>query len=200
MSGGRGVRAGMTAEDDKESWAVLGEHRLERTGLHVKLDKGFKAGTYCVYVEFDELAARQGFTAARRAASAYCAALKDQLARAEGYALGDIEDGSLSGDARRRRDLEGTFLSFTVTVADGRFHDDATVEQFRVAFLRAGQAWDQAQARVQTDRLHTRQERFRGQLAQLLDGDEYAGVDAATKERLLEEVPALAFARKGIGL
>jgi len=198
MNGGQEVSTEMQAGDEKENWAPLAEHRLDRTGLHVKLDKGFEEGTYCVYVEFDDLAARQSFTGARRAAVAYCAGLKGQLARSEGYAFGDIEDGSRTGDARRRRNLEGTFLSFTVTVADGQYHDSDVREDFRAAFIRAGQAWDQIEARAQAQRRKGREEDFRRRLARVLEGAEYAGMDAATKERLLSEVPPLAFGRRDI--
>src|SRR5205085_3036521 len=111
-----------------------------------------------------------------------------QLSRLSDYAVGETEDPSRTGDPRRKRDLEATFLSFPVETGDGRFHDGAMKEQFRVAFLRAGQAWDQAQARVQTQRHQTRQESFRQKLARLLDDAAYAGVDQATKERLLDEV------------
>jgi hypothetical protein len=189
----------MTGDGEGEAYHVMADHRLGRRGLLVKLDKGFDEGTYCVYVEFEQLAEGVGFTAARRSAAEYCAVLKEQLGRLPGYALGETEDHSRTSDPRRKRDLELTFLSFSVESSDGRFHDAAMREQFRVAFLRAGQAWEQAEARGQTHRRHTRQERFRRQLAGLLDGDAYAAVDAATKERLLEEVPTLAFPPRGVG-
>lgn len=177
----------------------MADHRLERLGLQVKLDKGFEDGTYCVYVEFDTLATRAGFTAARRTAGEYCALLKGQLARSGAYALGETEDPSGPSDPRRRRDLEMTFLSFPVETGDGRFHDESVKELFRTAFLRAGQAWEQAQARAQAHRRHTRRENFRRQLARLLEGEAYADVGADTKERLLDEVTALAFPLRGIG-
>jgi len=56
----------------------------------------------------------------------------------------------------------------------------------------------QAQAREQTHRRHGRQEQFRRQLARLLEGDAYAAVGAEAKERLLAEVPALAFPPRGV--
>ena len=121
------------------------------------------------------------------------------MGRLPGHSLGGIEDASRTGDSRRKRDLDLTFLSFPVETRDGCFHDKAMREQFQLAFLRAGQAWEQAEARGQTHRRHTRQERFRQQLAGLLDGDAYAAVDAATKQRLLEEVPAaLAFSPRDV--
>jgi hypothetical protein len=83
--------------------------------------------------------------------------------------------------------------------AGGRFRDEAMKEQFRIAFLRAGQAWEQAQASEQTHRRHSRQDNFRRKLAGLLDGEDYAGLDDTVKERLLEEIPSLAFPPKGIG-
>ena len=189
----------MTGGGEEETDCVLATHRLGRRGLQVKLDKGFDEGTYCVYCEFEGLSEQVGFTAARRAAEAYCAGLKEQLGRSPGYVLGETEDASRTSAPCRKRDLELTFLSFPVETSDGRFHDAAMREQFRVAFLRAGQAWVQAEARGQTQRRHTRQEKFRRRLAGLLDGDAYAAVDAATKERLLAEVPALAFPPRGIG-
>ncbi len=190
----------MTGVSEGESWAPLAEYRLERSGLEVKLDKGFDEGTYCVYIEFDQLAGRQGFTAARRAAGEYGAALKGQLGRAAGYTLGRLEDASRTNTRQRQRDLESTFLSFAVATADGRFHDAKMQEDFRVAFLRSGQAWDQVEARAQAQRRRSREEEFRHQLARLLAGTAYADVDGATKERLLAEVPALAFARRDLGL
>ena len=60
----------MTAEDG-ESYAVLVEQRLGRQGLEVKLDRGFKDGVYCVYVECGDLAARVGFAAAHRQAAEF---------------------------------------------------------------------------------------------------------------------------------
>jgi hypothetical protein len=190
----------MTGEEEEESWEALTVHRLDRLGLHVKLDKGFQEGIYSIDVEFDELAARVGFTAARRTAGEYCALLKEQLRRSCPYALGEIEDASRTGDPRRKRDLELTFLSFAVETADGRFHDRVMRGQFRVALLRAGQAWEQSEAGAQARRRQTRQERFRHQLAALLSSEVYAGVDATIKERLLNEVPALAFSPRGIGM
>jgi hypothetical protein len=189
----------MTGDGEEEIDCVLAAHRLGRRGLQVKLDKGFDEGSYCVYCEFEELSEQVGFTAARRVAGEYCAVLKEQLGRLSGYTFGETEDHSRTDDPRRRRDLELTFLSFPVQTSDGRFHNDAMREQFRVAFLRAGQAWEQEEARGQTQRRHTRQERLRGQLATLLDGEAYAAVDAATKERLLAEVPGLAYPPRGVG-
>jgi hypothetical protein len=172
--------------------SLLADHRLDRLGLHVKLDKGFTEGTYAVYVEFDELAARVGFASARRAASEYCGSLKEHLGRSNEYVLGETEDPSRSGDPRRRRDLEATFLSFAVEAGDGEFHDDAITEQFRVAFLRAGQARDQAQARAEEERRDRRQRGFRQRLDELLAGDAYRHLDVATRDRLREDVTALA--------
>ena len=63
----------MTAEDG-ESSAVLVEQRLGRQGLEVKLDRGFEDGGYCVYVEYEVLASRIGFTAARRQAGEFAPA------------------------------------------------------------------------------------------------------------------------------
>ncbi len=188
----------MKGRGEEEAHSLLADHRIDQLGIEVKLDKGFAEGTYCGYLEFDVLAGRVGFAAARRLAGEYCALLKSELSRAAGYAVGETEDASRSADPRRRRDLEATFLSFPVEAEDGRFHDRAMKELFRLAFLRAGQAWDQSQARVQTQRRHGRRENFRRQLAELLDGGAYGSVDAAVKERLLAEVPALAFPPRGV--
>jgi hypothetical protein len=190
----------MTGDGEGETRWVLAEQRLGRTELEVKLDKGFAEGTYAVYVEFDHLAAQVGFTAARRTAGQYCALLKNQLSGSSRYSLAPTEDASRSGDPRRKRDLEGTFLSFGIETADGRYHDRAMREHFRLALLRTGQAWDQAQAHADGHRRHARQEKFRRKLANLLEGEGYAQLDGAVRERLLDEVPALAFPARGMEL
>jgi hypothetical protein len=188
----------MTGNGEGEPLEVLAEHRLGRSGLLVKLDKGFAAGTYVAYVEFEDAASRLGFATARRLARAYGARLQRELTRLPEYATGAIEDPSRAGDPRRKRDLEMTFLSFSIETSDGRYHDEAMKASFRLAFLRTGQGWDQEQARTQMHRRYTRQEQFRQQLGRLLDGEAYAVVDAVTKARLLSEVPPLAFPPRGI--
>ncbi len=95
--------------------------------------------------------------------------------------------------------MENTFLSIAVTSEDGRWHDKAIRESFRVALLRADQAWDQMQAGKDEERRDSLRERFRQRLGTLLDGEAYRHVDAATKERLLAEVKALVFSPKGRG-
>jgi hypothetical protein len=182
---------------EDESHEAMVNQRLDRTGLLVKLDKGFRPGDYCVFVEYDELAGRVGFTAARHLALDYCARLRRQLAGAAEYGLGQIEDSSRTGDPHRKRDLEMTFLSFDVTADDGRFQDAAIREQFRLALLRADQQWDQRQARAEEQRRDSRREHFRQRLDTLLAGENYRHVDGATRERLLTEVTALAFPPKG---
>ena len=147
--------------------------------------------------EFDDLARRAGFPEAHRTAREYCSLLKNQLSQLPGHSLGETADASRTGNLRRKRDLESTFLSFTIDTADGRFHDAEIQEQFRLALLRTGQAWDQAQAGADTHRRHSRQEKFRQQLAHLLEGEGYKQVDGAVKHRLLDEVPALAFPTRG---
>lgn len=69
----------MTGEGDEEFWQVLDEYRMSREGLHVKLDRGFEEGTYCIYVEFNDLASRVGVAAAHRRAGEYCGLLKCSL-------------------------------------------------------------------------------------------------------------------------
>ncbi len=187
----------MSGGGEEQADSVLVDQRLGHSGLHVKLDKGFDEGTYCVYVEFDELADRVGFAAARREAGGYCDLLRQQMGRMAGYALGETEDPSREAAPGRKRDLELTHLTFPVKTSDGRYHDAALRAQFHVAFLRTGQAWEQEEARRQTQRRHTRQDRFREKLAGLLDGDAYAGLDTATKQRLLDDVPRLAFPARG---
>ena len=189
----------MTAADG-ESYAALVEQRLGRQGLEVKLDRGFEDGVYCSYVQYEVLASRIGFAAARRQAGEFCALLKGRVAACSGCSLGEVEDASRTGDPRRRRDLELTYLAFPVLTADGRCHDDAVKEEFRIALLQAGQQWDQVQAGAQTQRRHTRREEFRRQLRGLLDGDAYRHVDNATKEQLLDEVSTLAFPPRGRGI
>jgi hypothetical protein len=142
---------------------------------------------------------QRGMTAIKPAGLQACRLALAQLTRSGEYRVGETEGPSRSGDRRRKRDLEATFLSFPVETGDGRFHDAAMSEQFQLAFLRAGQMWDQEQGRTQTQRRHTRQEKFRGQLARLLASEVYAGVDATAKDRLLDEVTALVFPPRGIG-
>jgi hypothetical protein len=96
----------MRGDGEEESCGVLADQRLGRLGLQVKLDKGFAEGTYCVYVEFDDLAARAGFAAGRRTAGEYCNLLRSELGRSRGYTLGKIEDASRTGDPAGKRDLE----------------------------------------------------------------------------------------------
>jgi hypothetical protein len=183
----------MTDRGEGESYEALAEHRLGRSGLQVKLDKGFQEGVYCCYIEYDDLAERVGFTAARRQALAYAGRLREQLARVAGYHAGALDDASQGGDPRRQHDLECTFLSFPVTEDDGRWHDAAMTERFRLALLRADQQWDQARARKEEERRGRRRDSFREQLAELLDGDAYVHLQGVTKERLLAEVTDLAF-------
>jgi hypothetical protein len=178
--------------------SVLAAQQLGRLGLEVKLDKGFQAGRYCVYVEYDGLADRIGFAAARRTAHDYCRLIKRSLEGLAGCELGAIQDGSETGDPTRNRDLEGTFLWFDIETGDGKFHDEVMREQFRAGLLRAGQVWDQTQAKRQAHVRQTRQERFRRRLADLLDGAAYAQLDGATKERLLGEISVLAFPPRGV--
>src|SRR5689334_15533902 len=102
----------MTDWSEEESEALLAKHSLSRTGVQVKLDKGFEPGDYCVYIEYRGLAERVGFTSARKQALEYASRLHGHLADTEGYAIGAIDDASHSGDARRQRDLECSFLSF----------------------------------------------------------------------------------------
>jgi hypothetical protein len=66
-----------------------------------------------------------------------------------------------------------------------------------MALIRAGQAWEQEEAREQAERRYERQDEFRDRLAELLEGAAYAGLEATTKKRLLKEVPGLAFPVKG---
>jgi hypothetical protein len=189
----------MTELGEEEEYAPLVEHRLGRTGLVAKLDKGFEKGVYCLYVEYAGLADGIGFKAARRQALAYCSRLQMQLASTEGYRLGTLEDPSESNDPRRKHDLENTFLSIAVTSEDGSWHDMAIKDKYRVALLRADQAWDQMQAGRDEERRDNRRERFRQRLGTMLDGEAYRHVDAATRERLLAEVTALVFSPMGRG-
>jgi hypothetical protein len=92
------------------------------------------------------------------------------------------------------------YLTFPVVLAGGRFRDEAMKEQFRLAVVRTGQQWDQEQARADTQRQEARRDAFRLRLDALLAGDAYRQLDGATKERLLQEVPALAFPPKGVEL
>jgi hypothetical protein len=83
------------------------------------------------------------------------------LAGMAGYALDAIEDDSRSGGSGRKRDLECQFLYFALTSEDGRWHDDAIKERFRIALLRTDQQRDQHQASVDERQRDDRRERFR---------------------------------------
>ena len=184
--------------DGEEAYELLAEHRLGRLGPEVKLDKGFADGVYCVYVEFEDLAARVGFTAAHRQAAEYSSLLKAQLAHHSQHSIGDIEDPSYTRDPRRKRDLELTYLAFPILTSDGLRHDKGVKDEFQLAMLRAGQQWDQAQAREDTRRHTSRRDAFRERLTTLLAGEAYTQVDEAVKQRLLDEVPGLAFPPRGL--
>jgi hypothetical protein len=66
--------------------------RPGRTGLEVKLDRGFAAGTCGVIPENDDLAERVGITAARRAAGDYLALPREQFGRVPGWVREMDED------------------------------------------------------------------------------------------------------------
>jgi hypothetical protein len=183
------ARHGMTGED----FDVLAEHRLDRLGLRVKLDKGFKEGTYLVYVEYDGLSERAGFSAARRAAREYCNKIKAQLSRLVSGEIGETDDPSHAAGPGRKRDLEATFLSFPVTPDDQHSNDAAMSKQFRVAVLRADQERDQSQARNDALRRNKRRVTFQERLTAVLTGEPYLHLDTATKERLLADVTGIVF-------
>lgn len=190
----------MTGEEGDESYEVLAEQRLGREGLHVKLDRGFEEGTYCGYVHFNELASRVGFAAARRRAEEFCGLLKAQFDRFAGHSIGETEYASGIGISRKRREAELMYVTFPLVTADGRFRDGAMKKEFQVAVLRAGQQWDQTQARMDAQKQDSRRDAFRLQLDALLDRDAYRHLDKETKNRLLEDVPPLAFPPRGVAL
>lgn len=183
----------MSGEGEEESFEVLAEHPHPPVGMRVKLDKGFEPGVYCIWLEYEQLAERIGFVAARRKALAYAERLHEQMGRMAGYNLDGIEDFSKSGDTRRKRDLEHTFLSFSLMSNDGLWHDAAMTRQFQIAPLRADQQWDQHQARLDAQRRQRQRETFRQRLDTLLESESFRHIDGATKERLLAEVTALVF-------
>lgn len=187
----------MTEWDAEEPYQSLVEHRLGRSDLLVKLDRGFEEGVYGVCIDYAPLAERVGFTAARRQALDYAVRLHGQLARVEGHAIDDIEDDSRNGGSGRKRDLDCRFLLFALTSEDGHWHDDAVKGRFHIALLRADQQRDQHQAGVNEQRRDDRRGRFRQRLETLLAGDAYRQMDGAMKERLLAEVTALVFPLKG---
>lgn len=187
----------MSEEREAEEYELVAEQRLPRSGLLVQIDRGFEDGTYGVCVCYDDRAERSGFEAARRKAGQFCNLLRQQLGQTPSYEVGQVEDASRKAGPGRKRDLENTFLSFSLTARDGRFHDEEVRNQFQMATLRAGLAWDREEARAQTRRRSCRQEEFRGKLEQLLESDPYAKMDAAMRQCLVEDVTALAFPGKG---
>src|SRR5262249_9385380 len=102
--------------------SILFTQQLMRPGVEVKLDKGFIEGTYCLYVEYDDLVSRWGFEAARRTAESYCALLKTRLGEPAGCMVGDTRDESKTDDTRRNHDMESTFFWFPIETNDGCFH------------------------------------------------------------------------------
>jgi hypothetical protein len=87
------------AEDGEEqAYELLASHHMARQGLEVMLDRGFATGTYAVWIEYEQLAARVGFAAARRVAKEYCALLKSQLKQVSRHQPGETEDLSRSDD------------------------------------------------------------------------------------------------------
>ena len=117
-----------------------------------------------------------------------------------GYAIDVIEDDSRSGGPGRKRDLECQFLYFALTSEDGRWHDDAIKERFRIALLRADQQRDQHQASVDERQRDDRRKRFQQRLETLLAGEAYQQMDGAMKERLLAEVTEMVFPAKARGM
>jgi hypothetical protein len=191
----------MMEEGDEESLQEpLIEQRLAREGFVVKLDRGFEEGTYCVYVHFNELASRVGYAAARHRAGEYCGLVKAKLDCFAGHSVGETADAFAVGRARQRKEEEFHYVVLPVVMADGGYHDEAMKKEFRLAVVRAGQQWEQEQARVDTERQEARRDSFRVRLDALLGSDAYRQLDGATRERLLAEVPALAFPAKGIEL
>jgi hypothetical protein len=183
----------MLDHEEEEAHAVLAQFPLHHGKAMVMLDKGFQRGTYGVTVEYGELAAAKGFRSAAHKARNDVWQLRQQLAQFRGHELGTTDDPSRNAAPGRRRDLESTFLYFTLTYADGRWHDREMTERFRTAMLRASQAQEQDQARAQTRRCEIRQGQFRQKLEDLLGGDAYSALDAVTKERLTQDVLLLAF-------
>lgn len=188
------MRAG---EGEEESYESLAEHRLGRTGLVVKLDRGFEPGVYGLCIEYHGLADKIGFSAGRREALDYACRLHRQMAGSAGYAIDAIEDGSRDGGPGRKRDLECRFVYFAVASEDGRWHDHAIRERFRLALLRADQQRDQYQAGLEERRRDDRRERFQERLETLLAGEDYRQMGSAMKERLLAELTALVFPPRG---
>jgi hypothetical protein len=155
---------------------------------------------YCVYVEYDDAATAKGFRPAAKSAQAYATLLRQSLSRFTASTVGEVEDPSRNAGHRRKRDLETTFLYFPVTIDDGRRRDLGMAERFRTAVLRADQEWEQAEARMQSQRHQTRQGKFRQRLERLLSSTDYQHLGDATKARLTEEVTRPAFPDKGIAL
>lgn len=190
----------MTSEKRRKPYEPLAVQQLDQSGLHLKLEKGFKRGSYDVHVEFGELAAWIGFDDARRIARDYCVRLKGELDRLPDYTIGKIEDISLTSGPDRKTNLDAAILSFHLKTCNRRESDDAVEEQFKVACMRTAHSRDQEQAHAQTLRRNSRQEKFRERLDQLLKGDAYASIAPAVRERLLVEVSALAFLPRELGL
>ena len=186
-------------EGGEEPYELLAEHPHPPRGLRVKLDKGFEPGVYCIWIEYDLLAEKIGFAAARRKAVAYADRLCEQMGRMAGYSLDGIEDFSHSGDPRRKRDLEQTFLSFALTSNDGLWHDAALKRQFQIAPLRADQEWDQHQARWEARRRGQAARDVPGTLGYGAGGRILPAPGQRDEGRLLVEVTARGLPAQGTG-
>jgi hypothetical protein len=85
-------------------------------------------------------------------------------------------------------------------MADGRHRDAALIREFHTARARAGQQREQSKAGVEAEKDDKRRDAFRERLGALLARDAYSHLDGATKERLLAEIPPVAFPPKGLEL
>ena len=179
----------MTAEE----FEVMAEHRLDRMGLVVKLDKGFKKGTYCIYVEYDELAHRVGFAPPAVRRGNIATRSRRIWAGSQGAALAKpmthrVPLGQVGNATWRLHSC-----LFRSRPDDRHSNDPAMTKQFRVALLRADQECDQTQARSNALRRNKRRTTFQERLATVLAGEAYQHVDAVTKERLLADVTGIVF-------
>lgn len=195
---GEGAAGRMKGKGETEVYRLLDDYRLDRPGLRVKLERGFEQQedgeqpTYYVSVEFDELAERIGFQAAHEQAGKYCALLKSQLIGSAGYSIGETENATHTEDPNKQNPGD-TLMTIPIIPDDGRYDDAAMMRAFRPAKMRAWMQWD-----ADAKRHDNRRTAFRTRLAGLLDGDAYSHLDGATRQRLLEEVPAIAFLPKGV--
>jgi len=148
----------------------------------VKLDKGFDEGTYACIVS--STTSRPGRLRPGPPPDRICPCCGAQLGHSGGYALGEPR----TPRAPPARAGAATWRALPVLSPSRpttRFHDDDVERAVRLAFLRAGQCWDQAQAASRRTAATAARSSSAGSWPACWRATPYAAVGAEAKERLL---------------